>query len=288
MDITSGAVVVGVTGTGENTAALRYGLRESREHGRALVLAHAAHQPMPPPAPSILIDPLPWEQVAGTIVREVEQELEHLAGDTDVEVSRHVRTGPPGTVLVDLSEAAGVVVLQHRRRSRLQRLFTGSTVVATAANSRCPVVSVPADWDPTTRSGRVVVGVHEDGTPQHVLSAAFTEAAQHGWTVHLVHAWQLDAVYDDVVSAAAPAWDEAVMSAMREAAAPFREAHPTVEVEMEVRHEWTADSLLGLAADAELLVVGRHGSHRHLPHRIGSVARTLVTSSPCPVMVVPV
>jgi nucleotide-binding universal stress UspA family protein len=288
MDIPGGAVVVGVTGPGENTTALRYAVHEAQQHGRPLLLANAAHVAMPPPPPAMLMDPVPWEQVARAVVGDVAHELDELFPHLGVEVYQIARTGPAGVVLAELSEKASVVVLQHRSMSRLRRLFTGSTVIATAANSHCPVVSVPESWEDPGGAGRIVVGVHEDGTPGDVLEVAFTEAAQHGHDVHLVHAWRLDPAYDDLVGQSASGWDEGVRKAMAEAAAPYAGDYPTVNVEFEVRHQWSADGLLEAAEGASLLVVGRHGTRLRLPHRIGSVARTLLRSSPCPVVVVPV
>jgi nucleotide-binding universal stress UspA family protein len=285
---TTAPVLVGVTGPGENTAALRYAVGEARSHRRPLLLVHAIHEAFPPPPPTMLVEPVPWQQVGNAVMAEVRDELEDLLENGALDVSTEVRSGPGGGVLVELSEHASVVVLQHRARSRLRRLFTGSTVIAAAADSRCPVVSVPAVWEPRTRTGRVVVGVHEDGMPEPVLAAAFAEAAAHGSSVHLVHAWEIEGAYTDLVSPPAEGWETTVRDAMDAAVRPFAEEHPSVTVELEVRRAWPAEALLDLADGADLLVVGRHGSWRHLPHRIGSIARTLVSEAPCPVMVVPV
>lgn len=285
---TAAAVLVGVTGPGENTAALRYAVGEARSHRRPLLLVHAIHEAFPPPPPTMLVEPVPWQQVGNAVMAEVRDELEDLLEDGALEVTTEVRSGPGGGVLVELSEQASVVVLQHRARSRLRRLFTGSTVIASAADSRCPVVSVPATWEPQTRTGRVVVGVHEDGMPEQVLAEAFAEAAAHGSSVHLVHAWEIEGAYTDLVGPPTEGWETNVREAMAAAVRPYAEAHPSVDVELDVRRGWPADALLELAGGADLLVVGRHGSRRHLPHRIGSIARTLVGEAPCPVMVVPV
>lgn len=284
---TTAPVVVGVTGKSDNSAALAYAVREAKASKRPLHLLTVVQDVLPVPSPGLMAEPLPWEDIGKGVLAEVEEEL--TGHDiADLEVHRSVLPGPPNTVLTDASEKAGLIVLQHRSLSRLHRLFTGSTVVAVAANAACPVVSVPHEWTPGDRSRRVVVGVHEDGAPSDLLMAAFDAAAAHGWSVHLVHAWWLDPLYADWAQATTPALVDEVRAAVQQAVAPFAQSHPGVQVEIEVRNEPPADVLRALAEDSDLMVVGRHGSRFPLPHRIGSIARTLVSSAPCPVMVVPV
>jgi nucleotide-binding universal stress UspA family protein len=280
-------VVVGVTGKGENTDALAYAVREARAAGCALHLVSAVHDVIPMPPPAMHVEPVPWQRIGKSVLDEVEAELAELDVD-DLEILRTVRLGPAGSVLVELSAEASLVVLQHRSLSRLHRLFTGSTVVAVAANSHCPLVSVPHGWRPGQDDGRVVVGMHEDGAPREVLTAAFDQAARHGWSLHLVHGWWLDPLYADWLQDELPPWSDEMEASLKQAVAPFGETHPEVKVDTEVRHQSPADALVELAQSSPLVVVGRHGSGRFLPHRIGSIARTLVSTAPCPVMVVPV
>jgi nucleotide-binding universal stress UspA family protein len=280
-------ILVGVTGVGENVAALRYAVAEATATGRPITLVHAAHDVFPAPPPSMLMDTISWEQIGESIIADVRGDLAPLLTDPEVQVRSDAHLGPPGAVLSDLSETAGLVVLQHRQLSALWRVFTGSTVVSVASNSHCPVVSVPSEWEAPAPHGRLVVGVHEDGTPHEVLATAFDHAANRGWAVHLVHSWRIDPSYDKFMTPPSDEWDAQMRSRMEEAARPFAQTHPDVPVKVEVRHQWAADALLDLAAEADLLVVGRHGPRRYLPHRLGSIARTLIKSAPCPVMVVP-
>ena len=67
--------------------------------------------------------------------------------------------------LVRLSREAGLVVLQRRPLSRLQRLVRGSLTVKVAGQAHAPTVSVPTGWSPRRSSvrARLVVGVDGDG-----------------------------------------------------------------------------------------------------------------------------
>ena len=55
-----------------------------------------------------------------------------------------------------------------------------------------------------------------------------------------------------------------------------------------MRYQWPATVLAELSEKSSLVVVGRHALHRPFPQRLGSVAHTMLRSSVCPVMVVPV
>ena len=72
------------------------------------------------------------------------------------------------------------------------------------------------------------------------------------------------------------------------AVADHRDAWPTVPVEVEVRHQWPADVLVDDSRNASLVVIGRRGARGWIPEHLGSLARAVLRSSLCPVMVVPV
>lgn len=285
MDAMTQSILVGVTGRGENTDALRFALREATALGRGITLVHAVHPVMPPPPPSVLVVDESWESVGHTILEEVGDELRSLSDDA-VPVSVLALHGDPGSVLGDLSAEAAMVVLQHRDLSRLHRIVTGSTVAAVAAHAHCPVVSVPPAAAAGT-SGVVTVALHEDGGRREVLEAGFAAAALHHGSVRLVHAWRLTPAYEGVV-VADEVWKRDVEAAIGAAAEELRAKYPDVPVEIDVRYDYPADVLTRVAADSDLLVIGRHGKRGPLPARTGSLARSVVAHAQCPVMIVPV
>jgi nucleotide-binding universal stress UspA family protein len=82
-------------------------------------------------------------------------------------------------------------------------------------------------------------------------------------------------------------WLDETRTRIAGASEVLRSKYPETEVQVEVRHAWTADVLVDAAATSDLLVVGRHGGRHGLPSRLGSLARTAVRESPSPVLVVP-
>ena len=280
-------IVVGVTGPERERAALRYAAECARRDSAEVVLVHAVHPPYPAPPPSVLLTLDATADVGPWVVQEVSREFKELTAGA-VEFRAIWREGPPARVLAELSHDARLVVVQHRHPHGLGRLFTGSTVNGLAAHAACPVVSVPPDWTPGAAPNEVVVGVHEEGGPRDVLQAAFDWAAATQASLRVVHAWRLDAVYDDIITRRVTAeWREEEKTLLREAVADLAQHHPDVRVELEVRHQWPSDVLVDDSQAAALVVVGRHGPRPWEPHHLGSIARTVLREARSPVMVVP-
>lgn len=283
-----GSVVVGVTGPGRERAALQFAADTARREGRDVVLVHAFHPAHPAPPPGVLLSYADAAEVGDWVVREVGDEFRDLSAGS-VPFTSVAVGGAPWRVLGDLAVDARMLVVQHRHSHGLARLVTGHTVTGAASRAACPVVSVNEDWELAGTAGEVVVGVHDDGSPAEALAEAFAWAEAAGAPMRVVHGWRLDAVYDDVITARAAAeWRDERRAVITEAVGALRSRHPGVDVEVEVRHQWPADVLVDDSRVARLVVVGRHGHVPWGPHHLGSIARTVLRESRCPVMVVPV
>ena len=283
---TRGGVVVGVTGPGRETAALKFAAECAARERAEVVLVHAYGTALPPPPPSVLMTYAEAADVADWVVKGVEEEFAELADGT-VEFRSAAVVGMPAHTLVELSRGARLVVVQHRDAHWLGRLFVGSTVNGAAAHSECPVISVPAGWEPG-RPRRVVVGVHEGGSPREAVTAGLEWAAATGASLQVVHAWRLDPAYDDIItSRVAGDWQEERARALESAISDLRAAHPSVPVGVEVHHQWAAQALVDESETASMLVLGRHAGHWPGAPHLGSVARTVLREARSPVMIVP-
>ncbi len=279
----TGPVTVGVIDA-DVAPALRLAGEEARRRGTSVTLLYAVHQVMPAPPESLLLDYQNLEQAASTVLANAAALFRDMVPEVPVETV--VERTRPVAALVAASERSSLVVLQRRSRSRLGRIFTGSTMLGVVTHAHCPVVSVPDGWSAQTK--RVAVGADETGGPAYVLAQAFEEAALHGAGLTVLHAWRLDRPYADLVSTAgAPSgWEERARKHVEEALEPFRVRYQSVAVDVQIRHQWSAEALLELTEASGLLVLGRHSSHRHLVV-LGSLARTLVLEAGCPVQIVP-
>lgn len=279
-------ILVGVTGAGENTDALRFALTQARTLGVGVTLVHALHPSLPPPPPDVLITDGDWHDLGSRIVAEARDELEQLLDGEPVPISTTVRHAPPGAVFADLSTDASMIVLQHRDLSRLHRIVTGSTVASVASHAHCPVVSVPAGRGHRSATKLITAGLHGDGGPRQVLEAASATASDRQCALRIVHAWHLRAAYDDVVADPAE-WIAGDEARIRAEVAEVESKYPEVAVTIDVRHQWPVDALVDAAEKSDLIVVGRHGGLPLMPSRLGSISRTVIAHAGCPVMVVP-
>lgn len=283
-----GPIVVGVSGPGGDSAALRFAAACAEREGTEVLLAHAFRTVHPIAPPGALVPYPELADVAERLVKEAAAEFESMTGGT-IPFRTVTSAGTPARLLSDLSRDARMVVVQHRRDHRLARVLVGSTAYGTAAHAECPVVSVDPEWQMEDSQREVVIGVHERGGPSEVLEAGFAWAEAVGAPLRIVHAWRLDGAYDNIIAGrVADDWRGQQKQLLTDATAPLRQRHPSVDVTLEVRHEWPADVLAAASEGASLVVVGRHAGHPWTLEHLGSLARTLLRVCKSPVMVVPV
>jgi nucleotide-binding universal stress UspA family protein len=202
------------------------------------------------------------------------------------EVTAAVHSGDPLELLGRASRANDLLVIgtHHGDRGHPHARGLPARLAAVAA---CPLVVVPADW--ISRRGPVVIGVAADVIPAAVLAFGEREAEASGEEMRLAHAWDMPGV-----GAGDPRRDPGVESiperqvlALGRLQTLAREADPELRVESELHQGAIVASLLAMAADASLLVLGR--THRSAASRalFGSVSRGILAKPPCPVALIP-
>jgi nucleotide-binding universal stress UspA family protein len=276
---------VTVAVAGDEDGALAYAVAEARRTGSPLRLVHAVEQ-VPIAAsmvPLVSYDDL--ELAAEKILDQAADVVRSLAGD-DVVVEAVVRRGHAAHVLIDESETARLMVLEHRALHRLVRVFTGSTSTAVAARAHCPVVSVPETWAPGIDHHEVVVGVDDTCEPASALDAAFAEADRREASLRVLHAWRLASPYDPALETGVEEeWRQRTEPGIQQAVEEREVEFPHVKATVELRYAAPADTLAHASKTADVLVIGRRTRRGRL--WIGSIARALTRVSECPVMVVP-
>lgn len=288
MSITKRAPVV-VAIADEHDAALRYAAAEAVRDRRPLRVVHVVPPPRGLAGPeSVLITFEAVELVAEQLLRyQYDHAVALVNGAVPVE-----KVLPRGAVvdrLLELSADADHLVVQHRNASRLGRLLTGSTAAALGARCPVPVVSVPELWPGPRPVPHVTVGLGDrdvDGREQPLLEHAFAEAEIRRASLTALHAWYLPSDYGEVLidHPTLRDWQDAARRDLEHQVDPWRTAHPSVDVRVEVPHLRPADALLRASRDSDLLVVARRRAHG--PVHLGLVVRTVVRESLCPVMVV--
>jgi nucleotide-binding universal stress UspA family protein len=139
----SNIVLVGVDGSPESGAALKYAVAEAnRRSARLRVVstyfpeysAHGHTQPLTASEPAI------EDEVEAQIRRMVDEALAGDAAPSSVEIV--VAAGPAAGVLIDKSGEVDVLVLGHRGRGGFASMLLGSVSLQCVLHARCPVIVV--------------------------------------------------------------------------------------------------------------------------------------------------
>lgn len=285
-ELTRRPVVVAVDGSDRNRSAVAWAAHEAAALGVGMTLVSAL--------PDYVV-PTPHFS-AHTQDKEVLDMLADIRADIrDIVPEGSVDTvavaGDPVDVLLERGAAAGLVVVGKRGLGGFARLIVGSTSIALAGRSPVPVAIVPDPWDRATEAGKpVVLGIDLDKADDEPIEAAFARARRLGAPLVAVHGWETPAVYS---------WDAATVAGAvtdreQEASEQFdrliqtwRERYPEVVVRPMRVHQHPAAAILEAAADAQVVVLGRHPAGVFGGFAFGSVARVVLHYSECPVLVVP-
>jgi nucleotide-binding universal stress UspA family protein len=138
-------IIVGVDGSDNSRAALRWAYDEAAHHGaslNAVMVSHAPPLPMQPPYGS-----LPPEGYESQPARDAVDMLERLTADLDarkpaVDVRNSTHQGNPAKVLIELSGSADLLVVGSRGHGGFAGMLLGSVSQHLVAHAACPVVVV--------------------------------------------------------------------------------------------------------------------------------------------------
>ena len=278
-------VVVGVSGSHHNHAALMYGVAEARRAGAPLRLLHVVPDYLSI-APMVPLAPEDVEGMGQALLDRAEATVRGLA--PGLEVESRIEFGSRPIELAHGAADARLLVVGRDGRPLLERAFTGDVAAGVAARSEVPVVEVPADWQPETPRGVVLVGFKSPDHADVLLGDAITLAAEAKAVLVVVHAWKLPGGYDDVITSrvAADEWRDRAMSELETLLAPWCAAYPDVEVEMRVVHDRPAHALALASKEADVLVLVRRAHGVPAAAHLGGTARALLRSADCPVRIV--
>ena len=144
--MTARRFVVGVDGSEESRAALRWSADEAVARGARLVVVCAWDLPFSglatsySPQPTGPPDP---REVARRAENALDQTLrEVLADDAPLEIERVVEAGDPATVLLRRSECADLLVVGSRGHGGFGRLLIGSVSEKCVRYATCSVVVI--------------------------------------------------------------------------------------------------------------------------------------------------
>ncbi|MER6126892.1 universal stress protein [Streptomyces sp. NPDC001795] len=165
----------------------------------------------------------------------------------------------------------------------------GSTAVALAEASVCPLVLVPDDLVPVgvpaRRSSQVTLGIDARHPADAPVGFAFDAARVRNVRLHAVHAWELPSSAAElpfgIPEEDRATWEDHEVQLLADALRPWRVKYPRVPVLEDVVLLSTVEALVHHADGAALVVVGRGSGGEP------GLAQALLRETRCPVAVVP-
>jgi len=259
-------VVVGIPDDDVEDALL-FAAQEARRNGCGLWVVHSDHAGRSS-----------WGEAV--LDRAVARATE-LAGPGTPVTGRLVAGVPVEAVLAAFPDARAVV-LRHRDVLHLLHTLTSDL----AAEIRTPVVCVPQRWehpDPDPRP--VAVGVEHTPEAGPLVRAAAEQAAVRGVPLRVVHVWsvrnRLDPRLEERVGGE---WDSGVRADLEHAVTA---SGTTVPVTVEIGHGDATRTLLDVARESQLLLLGRNEPRSDVGCRMGRAGRALLHDSAAPILVLP-
>ena len=283
-------VTVGVDGSPDSWAALRWAAREAARRRSGLRLVHGCVGIVPWAAFDSLLQQDradgPGTVGAALLVAAAERVT---TAYPDLTVERVYMVGAPGAVLAEQSRTASLIVVGGRGQGGLHGLVIGSVATDIAVHAHCPVVVVRREApDP---DGPIVVGLDGSTASTAALGFAFDIAAQWKRPLRALYAWNalptrnLGPVTTWRVDPAEAAEEAARLLA--EQLAGWSEKYPDVAVQRRPTHSLGATgTLIEESQKAGLVVVGSRGRSTATGVLLGSVSRALVRHAHGPVAVV--
>lgn len=286
----AGAVVAALDGSHRDTAVIDWAAAEARAVSVPLHLVHAVDLGTPLSAyGELLTSPDIVDRVEREAMRVVTSAQERATtANPDLAVTTALPTGAPAGALLNASDDAQLLVVGSARKSRAERVVLGTTSLSVVAHAPCPVVLVPDDAK-TSGDGRVVVGIDGSEHSQLAFRHALAAAALRGKVVTTVTSWNVEVENGVVVTEpGSPEWetvDQRYRAMAERAIAVDRDAHPEIEVTVEVHHGRAADTLVDVAQGADLLVVGSRGRGGFRGMLLGSVSQRVLGRATGPVAI---
>jgi nucleotide-binding universal stress UspA family protein len=276
-------IMVGVDGSAESHAAVRWAAHDAGLRGLPLTLVYVES-----PAPAT------WAQ-APALAQSPEEEhvengnlLDHastIARDAvTTQLLIHTELLPPAApvpALVEQSTDAELIVVGSRGRGALSRSVMGSVSAGLIRHAHCPVALI-RDGDPPAE-GPVLVGI--DGSTSDLATAiAFAEASLRHTDVLALHAWN-DINMDTISHYDWSPTDTKEGQLLTKALKGWQERFPDVPVQNLVVSDRAAHAIVEAAESAQLVVVGSHGSGALAGALLGSVSNAVVQAVHKPVIV---
>jgi nucleotide-binding universal stress UspA family protein len=283
----SRTIVVGVDGSPNSAAALRWAHAEAQRRGGRVLALYAWGFARPGHAGGEhTFDPGYTSARAGAeLAAFVEQAL---GAEAAGEVDQRAAYAYPPTALLSAADIGELLVVGARGVGGLRGLRLGSVSLFMLHHTRKPLAVVPAIERPT--GGRILVGFDGSASARRALAWAAEEARLRAARLDVVRAWQVPyavaapmAGYPVMTDALA----ETARAGIDEALAVPELGGLDVPAAPHVVQGPAGPAILDAAEGADLIVLGTRGHGTVAGALLGSVTHHVVHHATRPVVVVP-
>ncbi|MFJ2002348.1 universal stress protein [Streptomyces chartreusis] len=273
--MTAHHVVVGVDGSLNAVRALDWASDEAARRGAALRVVHA----------------VPDRDEAEPVLASAAVRVRERHPDLSVEVK--AMEGGTVRALLRESEGSELTVVGTRGLGGVAALLAGSVSLRLAAHVHGPLLVVRGDH--ACDGERTVLLGLEDDSDADAASYAFDEAKRRGARLRVVHSTHrhMTPELPSLIPGTSPGQRRRAQNDLAEDAVPrfdlarLRDEHPEVGVETHTVRRGAARALLDDTRESAVVVIGAHRRTSRLGPQLGPVAHTLLRSSHCPVVLVP-
>lgn len=274
-------VVVGVDGSFAAIRASRWAAAVAEKFQAPLQIVHA----VPALVHNRSAEIAAKQESAGAILQSAEHAVRgHFKA---LRITSVQMDGPADEALIACSRTARLIVLGTDELSLGTALLVGSTTMAVAARSTCPVVAWRGDAISLSKRP-IVVGVDHDDDSRVAITAAFEFAHRLRLRIIAVHAWTTRRPAGDVTLPFMIDWKQVESDAQQhlsETLLPWIDLYPDVEVTEVVDPDKPSRALLNCSRHAQLFVVGSRGRGLLAGALLGSTGLNLLHHSAVPVMI---
>jgi nucleotide-binding universal stress UspA family protein len=282
-------ILVGVDGSPESHAAVRWAAQEAVLRRRPVTLLHVVSPIVVTwPIEPVITGFYEWQEDNATEVLKQSQETLYSAAEGSPPPDVHLELRHDGimTELSSASESADMIVVGSRGLGPVGGVVLGSVSRALLHHAQCPVVVAREGVvRRTARNLPVLLGI--DGSPasEAATAFAFEEASRRGVELVALHAWSDVAVFP-VLGMDWHTYEQQGHEVLGERLAGWQEAYPDVHISRRIVCDKPARWLIDESKHAQLVVVGSRGRGGISSMLLGSVSTAVAESATTPVAVV--
>jgi nucleotide-binding universal stress UspA family protein len=289
MTATPAGFLVGVDGSRESDAAVRWATNEALLRDQPITLLYAI-------APVVVTWPVAYlesryasaqETTARDVLETAQKVVEATAGAArPPSVTTEIVHLAAPSALVTASRDAFMTVTGSRGLGAFGRAFLGSVSSGLVHHGHGPIAIVHSDkGHASDRTSPVLLGI--DGSPgaEEATALAFDEASRRGTDLVALHAWSDVGVFP-ALGMDWHQYEDEGHEVLAERLAGWQERYPDVHVQRRIACDQPARWLIEASQHTQLVVLGSHGRGGFAGIALGSVAAKVAQAAEAPVIVV--